>query len=36
MNQFKIGALVLAITVTAVGCADMSEAQKGNAMGTGA
>jgi outer membrane protein OmpA-like peptidoglycan-associated protein len=36
MNQFKIGALVLAVTVTAAGCADMSETQKGTAMGAGA
>lgn len=36
MNTFKLGALVLAVTMATAGCADMSETQKGTAYGAGA
>ncbi|MFJ2988087.1 OmpA family protein [Collimonas sp. NPDC087041] len=36
MNKFKIGALMLAVTMATAGCANMSETQQSTAMGAGA
>lgn len=36
MNKFKIGALLVAITMATAGCANMSETQQSTAMGAGA